>query len=96
MEIMEVAKAFFLLKAANMREHSEKLGRATSTFEIKKMRKDYKDFETFGGALAVKEESCMGIVLELMTEVVVHVVVSGVQVIEEEFIEEWTKFKGSV
>lgn len=38
----------------------------------------------------------MGIVLELMTEVVVHVVVSGVQVIEEEFIEEWTKFKGSV
>lgn len=38
MEIMEVAKAFFLLKAANMREHSEKLGRATSTFEIKKMR----------------------------------------------------------
>lgn len=38
MEIMEVAEAFFLLKAANMREHSEKLGRATSTFEIKKMR----------------------------------------------------------
>lgn len=38
MEIMEVVKAFFLLKAANMREHSEKLGRATSTFEIKKMR----------------------------------------------------------
>lgn len=38
----------------------------------------------------------MGIVLELMTEVVVHVVISAVQVIEEEFIEEWTKFKGSV
>lgn len=38
MEIMEVVKAFFLLKAANMREHSDKLGRATSTFEIKKMR----------------------------------------------------------
>lgn len=95
MEIMEVVKAFFLLKAANMREHSDKLGRATSTFEIKKMREKIIKILKHSVEHLQLKRSLRG-VLELMTEVVVHVVVSAVQVIEEEFIEEWTKFKGSV